>query len=91
MVVTVYSTAWCPDCIRSKRLLQNAGVEFTEIDIEQTPGAEETMRAENGGSGKVPTIFFDGVSEPTATQRLMLIEPTDAELTDMLRSLSISV
>ena len=69
--VIAYTTDWCPDCIRSKRVLQQAGIKFIEIDIESVDGAEEEMRARNGGSGKVPTILIDDI---------VLIEPTDNEL-----------
>ncbi len=71
MRVLVYSTCWCPDCSRSKRLLRRLGVPFEEIDIEEVEGAEEEMRRVNGGSGKVPTVVVDGE---------VLVEPSDADL-----------
>ena len=74
-------TGWCPDCIRSRRVLLRAGVEFVEIDIEKIPGSEEAMRALNGGSGKVPTILIEN-----QFGRKVLIEPGDRELADALRS-----
>lgn len=82
MAVIVYTTTWCPDCARSKRVLQRAGVEFVEIDIEKTPSAEAAMRELNGGSGKVPTILID-VPEGRRT----LIEPSDTELSEALHTL----
>src|SRR5579862_5090741 len=66
--VIAYVTQWCPDCSRSRWLLQRLGVTFQEIDIEKVDGAEADMRARNGGSGKVPTILVDG---------RVLIEPSD--------------
>ena len=81
MAVIAYMTNWCPDCARSRRVLEREGVPYVEIDIDKTPDAEEAMRALNGGSGKVPTILVD-----TGTGRLTLIEPTDTELMDALRS-----
>ena len=78
--VVVYITSWCPDCIRSRRVLQRAGVEFVEIDIEKVPGSEDAMRALNGGSGKVPTILIEG-----QFGRRILIEPSDRELAEALR------
>jgi mycoredoxin len=74
-------TNWCPDCARARRVLEREGVPFVEIDIDKTPTAEDAMREQNGGSGKVPTILID-----IEQGRLTLIEPTDAELTDALRS-----
>lgn len=83
MTVTIvaYITHWCPDCVRSRRVLQRFGLPFVEIDIEKTPSAEDAMRAINGGSGKVPTILIE-----SAAGRRVLIEPNDHELTVALRS-----
>ena len=71
-VVVTYTTTWCPDCSRSKRVLKAMGVSFKEIDIEEVAGAEEEMRRLNGGSGKVPTVL---IGEDT-----VLVEPSDVEL-----------
>ncbi len=80
MPIIVYMTSWCPDCTRSRRVLQRLGVAFVEIDIDHTPSAEDAMRAQNGGSGKVPTILIDGPEG-----RAVLIEPGDQELTEVLQ------
>jgi mycoredoxin len=69
--IVAYITSWCPDCTRSRRLMKKMGVAFQEIDIEQVEGAEDEMRARNGGSGKVPSIFIGD---------RVLIEPSDLEL-----------
>ena len=81
--VVAYITSWCPDCTRSRRVLQRLGWVFAEIDTEKIPGAEEAMRAINGGSGKVPTILTDGPGG-----RSVLVEPGDRELADELRRCS---
>lgn len=81
VTIVAYVTKWCPDCARSRRVLQRSGVAFEEIDIEKTPSAEEAMRALNGGSGKVPTILID-----SPQGRVALIEPSDQELSDALRN-----
>ena len=86
MAVIAYMTNWCPDCIRSRRVLQRAGILFAEIDIDDIPAAEDAMRSLNGGSGKVPTILIDGPQG-----RLILIEPSDAELTAALNDLPVAV
>ena len=83
VTVTAYITSWCPDCTRSRRVLQRAGIPFKEIDIEAVQGAEETMRALNGGSGKVPTILIESPED-----RMVLVEPDDRQLTDALRALA---
>ncbi len=73
-------TDWCPDCVRSRRVLQQAGVEYSLIDIDETEDAEVAMRNVNGGSGKVPTIVID-----TSGGRRVLVEPGDDELREALR------
>lgn len=82
MAVIVYMTSWCPDCSRSRRVLQRTGMAFVEIDIDKIANAEDAMRAENGGSGKIPTILIDGLHG-----RHVLVEPSDSELTDALSPL----
>lgn len=70
--ITVYSTTWCGDCRRSKRLLDAHGVAYTEVNIEQNRDAmHEVLRLANG-KRSVPTIVLaDGT---------VLIEPSDREL-----------
>lgn len=77
--VTVYTTAWCSDCSRSKRLLNRSCTPYEEIDIEKNETAEATMREINGNSGKVPTLLI--VSDG---RRVVLVEPSDAELKQAL-------
>ncbi|CCW35250.1 glutaredoxin-like protein [Chthonomonas calidirosea] len=79
-MIVVYSTAWCPDCLRARQVLKEAEVDFVEIDIERTPCAEEAMRAVNGNVGKVPTILIEAIPE----ERLVLVEPSDKELREVL-------
>src|SRR5437588_3617281 len=78
--VIAYITGWCPDCSRSRRVLQRMGIPFVEIDIEKIPGAEDGMRALNGGSGKIPTILIQN-----SHGSIVLVEPSDRELADALR------
>jgi mycoredoxin len=81
--IVAYITTWCPDCVRSRRVLQRAGYPFVEIDIERIHGSEEAMRSVNGDSGKVPTILIDGRGGNE-----VLTEPTDRDLSDALRRCS---
>jgi glutaredoxin 3 len=42
--VRMYSTAWCPYCVRAKALLQQRGVEaIDEIRVDEHPAERETM------------------------------------------------
>jgi mycoredoxin len=54
--ITIYSTGWCPDCRRVKSFLQNRGVAFQEINIEEDPEAEEIVLRANNGRRRVPTL-----------------------------------
>jgi len=69
--LTVYSTAWCPDCRRAKTFLKERGVEFREVDIEKDPSAEEVVLKANDGRRKVPTMEIGG--------RYFSCSPFDAE------------
>ncbi len=70
--ITIYSTTWCSDCRRSKRWLDEHGVAYTNIDIEQDEAAAEYVRSLNDGNQSVPTIVFPDGS--------ILVEPSTAAL-----------
>jgi mycoredoxin len=60
---TMYSTPWCGYCHRLKGQLNRAGIEFTEIDIEQIPDAAKLVETINNGNQTVPTVVFpDGTA-----------------------------
>jgi mycoredoxin len=68
----VYSTSWCPDCLRAKQFLNDQHIPFVEIDIEADGPAQAYVEQVNHGHRSVPTIVFpDGQ---------ILVEPSDAEL-----------
>jgi mycoredoxin len=54
--ITMYSTAFCPDCYRAKRFLKERGVAFNEVNIEEDETAEEVVIRANNGKRKVPTL-----------------------------------
>lgn len=58
--VEVYSTIYCPFCVRAKALLRNKGVAFTEIDVTDDPAMRERMVVLAGGRRTVPEIFING-------------------------------
>lgn len=57
MVVTIYSTRFCPFCIRAKRLLDARGVEYTEIAVDLNPEKRLEMM-ERSGRRTVPQIWI---------------------------------
>lgn len=58
--LTVYSTTWCCDCRRVKQFLRERHVPFREVNIDETPDAEELVLRVNNGRRKVPTIEVEG-------------------------------
>lgn len=54
--ITMYSTAWCPDCRRAKRFLKDRGVAFREVNIEEDPEGEQVVIRANSGKRTVPTL-----------------------------------
>lgn len=56
--VTVYSTNYCPYCVRAKDLLKRKGQVFTEINVEDD-AAREAMILKAGGRRTVPQIFIN--------------------------------
>jgi mycoredoxin len=54
--ITMYCTAFCPDCYRVKRFLRDRGVAFHEVNIEEDESAEEIVILANNGKRKVPTL-----------------------------------
>lgn len=61
--VTMYSTTWCGYCFRLKRLMQNEGIQYAEVDIDTDEQAAELVMQANGGNRTVPTLVFaDGTA-----------------------------
>jgi glutaredoxin 3 len=58
--VIMYSTAFCPFCMRAKALLNAKGVEFVDIDVMFDPAKRAEMTERSGGGRTVPQIFIDG-------------------------------
>ena len=72
----IYTTPWCGDCRMTKAVLDRAGVDYEEIDIDHHPEAVATVLAINGGYTTVPTIVLpDG---------RVLVEPSRHQLLEAL-------
>ncbi len=56
--VTVYTTPFCPYCVRAKSLLGKKGVSFDEVDVMMDPKARQEMQDKSGGARTVPQIFI---------------------------------
>jgi mycoredoxin len=58
--ITMYSTPYCGDCRRAKLFLQERGVAFREVNIDQSAEAEALVLRVNGGRRSVPTFEVEG-------------------------------
>jgi glutaredoxin 3 len=54
----MYSTGWCPYCVRARALLERKGLALREIKVDEDPSARDTMLARSGGRRTVPQIFI---------------------------------
>jgi thioredoxin reductase (NADPH) len=70
--ISVYGTAWCPDCRRAKQFFGEHRIQYNWVDIEQDPRAMAEVERLNAGRRIVPTILF-----PDGTK---LVEPSNDEL-----------
>ena len=79
--VVMYTTTWCGYCKRLKRMMQDDGINFVEVDIETTPGTAEIVEKVNNGNQTVPTLVFTDGSAMT--------NPSLAKVKEKLASLAV--
>lgn len=58
--VDVYTTTYCPYCVRAKQLLDMKDVDYTEIDVTGDDAARAALIEKSGGRRTVPQIFING-------------------------------
>ena len=69
--ITVFGAEWCPDCRRTKRALDAAGVDYDYRDLEAEPEAAAEAESISGRKNIPVVVLPDGV---------VLVEPSDAEV-----------
>lgn len=57
--VDVYTTTYCPYCVRAKQLLDAKDVDYTEIDVTGDDAARINLVEKSGGRRTVPQIFIN--------------------------------
>lgn len=69
--VTMYGADWCRDCRRSEALLNELGIDWVKVDVEQSAEAAQTAQSISGRMN-IPVVHFpDGSFQ---------VEPSDADL-----------
>ena len=58
--VEIYTTMLCPYCWRAKKLLEERGVAYQEVDVMTDGKLRAEMRQRAGGRTSVPQIFING-------------------------------
>ena len=76
MSVKVYGADWCGDTKRTLKFLENLGVPFDYINVEQDAKASEWVKEQNDGKERKPTLDIDGQ---------VLSVPSEHQLTSALR------
>lgn len=55
--VTMYTTRFCPYCIRARMLLEHKKIEFTDIPVDANPSLRQEMQ-QRSGRRTVPQIWI---------------------------------
>lgn len=81
--ITVYTTNYCPYCVRAKDLLKRKGASFSEVNVEDD-AEREKMITLAGGRRTVPQIFINdfhvgGFDDLHALDKAGKLEPMLAE------------
>ena len=70
--IKVYGADWCGDCRRAKSFMEEHGIQFEWIDVQDDPEAREVVERLNDGKRIIPTIIFQDGS--------ILVEPSNSQL-----------
>ena len=73
--IRVYGADWCGDTIRTKRFLDNRGLDYEFIDVDEDDTASDRVIQFNGGKRRIPMVE---IGQDT------LSVPSDAELASRL-------
>ena len=71
MQVTMFSTVWCGYCRRLRRQMDEAGIDYQVVDLDEDPTHESRIIARTGGYRTVPTLDIGGE---------LLVNPTIQEV-----------
>ena len=59
--IEIYTTTYCPFCVKAKSLLKKKNIKFFEIDISNNEALKEKMSIMANGARSAPQIFVDNV------------------------------
>ena len=59
--IEIYTTNFCPFCLKAKLLLKKKKIKFSEVDVSNNETLREKMSAMSNGARSVPQIFADNI------------------------------
>jgi len=59
--IEIYTTDYCPFCVKAKTLLKKKNIKYIEINLSDDEALREKMSAMTNGARSVPQIFADNV------------------------------
>jgi len=59
--IIIYTTNYCPFCVKAKSLLNKKKIQFSEINVSNDDSLKEKMSEMANGARSVPQIFVDNV------------------------------
>ncbi len=74
--LTVYGADWCGDTKRTRNLLDEAGVTYDYVNVDDSPEDEKRIAAWNDGRAILPTLDLKGT---------VLVNPPPLTLVEALR------
>ena len=78
--ITMFGADWCRDCIRTKKQLDELGIEYTYVDLVADPSAADVAK-DISGRMNIPVVVY-----PDATHH---VEPSNDDVAAKLRELSL--
>jgi mycoredoxin len=78
--ITMFGADWCRDCVRTKRQLDELGVDYTYVNLVEDPSAADVAR-DISGRTNIPVVVY-----PDATHH---VEPSNADVEEKLRALAL--
>ena len=78
--ITMFGAEWCSDCRRTKKQLDDLGIQYTYVDLEAEPAAADVAK-EISGRTNIPVVVYPDSSHH--------VEPSNADVETKLRELSL--
>ena len=74
--ISIYGALTCSDTMRARKFLDEGGIPYEWIDIDDNPEGLNYVKQANNGVRVTPTILFEDGS--------ILVEPSNAQLASKL-------